>query len=94
VNKHFPAFLFLAQLCLCCEGLFGQKDAWHPAQALLMTRWAAQVNPTNVLPEYPRPQMVRPQWLSLNGLWNYAITLTNAAPPAAFDGKILVPCRR
>ena len=25
------------------------------------------------LPEYPRPQMVRPQWHNLNGQWNYAI---------------------
>ncbi|HEX5222047.1 MAG TPA: glycoside hydrolase family 2 TIM barrel-domain containing protein, partial [Verrucomicrobiae bacterium] len=39
-----------------------------------MTRWAAEVNPTNALPEYPRPQMVRNEWLNLNGLWNYAIT--------------------
>ena len=56
-----------------------------------MTPWAAQVAATNVLPEYPRPQMVRPQWLNLNGLWDYAITPSNAAPPAEFDGKILVP---
>jgi hypothetical protein len=56
-----------------------------------MTRWAAQVNPTNVLPEYPRPQMVRPQWLNLNGLWDCAITPTNADPPTSFGGKILVP---
>ena len=27
-----------------------------------------------VQPEYPRPQMVRPEWKNLNGLWDYAIT--------------------
>src|SRR6266478_6508139 len=64
---------------------------WRPARAPLMTRWAAQVNPTNALPEYPRPQLVRPDWLNLNGLWDYAVTpdSLDQQPPAA--GKILVP---
>ena len=56
-----------------------------------MTRWAAEVSPTNALPEYPRPQLVRPDWLNLNGLWDYAITPDSAEPPAQFAGKILVP---
>ena len=55
-----------------------------------MTQWAAQVDPTNVLPEYPRPQMTRPQWQNLNGLWNYAVTAKDAAPQE-YEGKILVP---
>jgi hypothetical protein len=56
-----------------------------------MTRWAADVSPTNALPEYPRPQLVRTEWLNLNGLWDYAITLDSVeqAPPA--QGVILVP---
>ncbi|HEY2081556.1 MAG TPA: beta-galactosidase, partial [Verrucomicrobiae bacterium] len=65
---------------------------WHPAGGTLMTRWAAEVSPTNAHPEYPRPQLVRPDWLNLNGLWKYTIVpagitvnLTN------FDGDILVP---
>ena len=40
---------------------------------LLKTRWANEVDPENVLPEYPRPQMCRNDWMNLNGLWNYAI---------------------
>jgi hypothetical protein len=56
-----------------------------------MTRWAAQVNPTNALPEYPRPQLVRKEWLNLNGLWNYAITPLGSKIPAMFEGRILVP---
>jgi tetratricopeptide (TPR) repeat protein len=55
------------------------------------TRWAATVNPKDVLPEYPRPQMVRSQWQSLNGLWQYAITAKDAPIPTEFDGGILVP---
>jgi len=68
-----------------------EPGAWHAAKAPLMTRWAAEVSPTNALPEYPRPQMVRAEWLNLNGLWDYAISpdsITNLPPPA---GKILVP---
>ena len=56
-----------------------------------MTRWAADVNPTNVHPEYPRPQLVRADWLNLNGLWNYAITPASANAATNFDGQILVP---
>src|SRR5687767_14909030 len=47
---------------------------WQAKQAPLMTRWAKDVSPDNVHPEYPRPQMVRKDWLNLNGLWDYAIT--------------------
>jgi hypothetical protein len=65
--------------------------AWHPADSPLMTRWAADVNPNRVHPEYPRPQLVRPDWQNLNGLWDYAITTTNLTPPAQFEGSILVP---
>lgn len=63
---------------------------WHPVGDNIMTPWAEQVDPENVLPEYPRPQMVRQQWLNLNGLWNYAITPCDATTFKA-EGQILVP---
>ncbi len=56
-----------------------------------MTRWAAEVSPTNAHPEYPRPQLVRPDWLNLNGLWSYTISSSAATVPAKSDGEILVP---
>ena len=42
------------------------------------------------LPEYPRPQMRRDNWLNLNGEWDYAITVDNNQPES-YDGKIIVP---
>jgi hypothetical protein len=74
-------------------GALGQGTAasWHPAKAPLMTRWAAEVGPTNALPDYPRPQLVRADWLNLNGLWDYAITPDSVNQQPPFAGKILVP---
>lgn len=46
------------------------------------------------LPEYPRPQLVRESYLSLNGCWDYAIRPTSAGgptPPLTWDGDIIVP---
>ena len=64
---------------------------WTPAGNRIKTKWAEEVSPTNAHPEYPRPQMLRPEWKSLNGLWDYAVTPKSEARPKAFDGKILVP---
>ncbi|QHS61077.1 sugar-binding domain-containing protein [Chitinophaga agri] len=68
-----------------------QNSTWQMKPVSIQTRWAKDVNPQNVLPEYPRPQMVRNEWQNLNGLWEYAITAKDAAKPASFDGQILVP---
>ena len=67
------------------------QGQWKPAGGPLMTKWAKEVSPENALPEYPRPQMARRNWLNLNGLWDYAIQPKDAAKPDAFDGQILVP---
>jgi beta-galactosidase/beta-glucuronidase len=64
--------------------------SWKPAPTPLSTRWAKDVNPSNPLPEYPRPQMVRERWLNLNGLWEYGI-VPKGKRPAAYQGRILVP---
>jgi beta-galactosidase/beta-glucuronidase len=53
--------------------------------------WSEKVSPAAVLPEYPRPQLVRDNWKNLNGLWDYAVTPKGADQPNTFEGKILVP---
>lgn len=63
---------------------------WSPAGKEIKSPWAEEVNPGNVLPEYPRPQMVRQAWSNLNGLWNYAITSAEADDFTP-EGQILVP---
>lgn len=64
---------------------------WKPVEGRIRTQWSEQVNPDNVLPEYPRPIMERTEWKNLNGLWDYAIIEKGKHAPSVFDGKILVP---
>ena len=64
---------------------------WKIAGDKIRTSWAENIDPQNVLPEYPRPQLERGEWVNLNGLWDYAITDLTAAQPTTFDGQILVP---
>src|SRR6186713_1416717 len=85
----------LARL-LCAFALFAVSSTafaadWKPATAPLMTKWGKNVTPENAWKEYPRPQLVRKDWLNLNGLWDYAITQKDAPQPEAWDGQILVP---
>lgn len=56
----------------------------------LTTVFGENLHPDNVLPEYPRPQMVRASYINLNGKWDYAITATDSLP-AHFPSHILVP---
>ena len=79
----------LSAMCLLLS--LGVNAQWKPAGDKIMTEWASQVDPSNVLPEYPRPIMERGEWKNLNGLWNYAIIEKGQPIPAAFDGEILVP---
>ena len=78
-------------LVALAAGPAAQAAEWAPVPGHIMTQWAKQVTPNNALPDYPRPQMVRKDWLNLNGLWDLAITRKDDPRPAAFDQKILVP---
>ena len=67
------------------------QTSWEIAGDKITTEWAAKVDPKKPLPEYPRPQMQRSNWVNLNGLWDYAIKPAAENAPSAYDGKILVP---
>ncbi|MEZ5277277.1 MAG: glycoside hydrolase family 2 TIM barrel-domain containing protein [Opitutaceae bacterium] len=66
---------------------------WQPATAPLMTPWSEKVDPGNVLPEYPRPQMRRMDWQNLNGLWEFEEALVTDPLPGGrtLAETILVP---
>jgi len=70
---------------------------------LLLCLWPATASaaagaPAPPRPEHPQPQMVRAEWLSLNGPWEFAETDENAdarfLAPDPYPDKIVVPfCR-
>ena len=64
---------------------------WKPVGDNIKTDWGENINPDNVLQEYPRPILVRKDWKNLNGLWDYTITGKGENKPKNYDGKILVP---
>lgn len=80
-------------LLVCCALALTvcAQAQWKPAGDKIKTKWAEQINPKNVLPEYPRPQLERTDWVNLNGEWEYAIKPKGEVEPQAFDGNILVP---
>ena len=84
--KKTAIVALLALLTACAP-----KSTWAPAGDHIKTRWAAKVSPSDVHPEYPRPQMVRDSWKSLNGLWDYAVTPSEAEQMPEPEGQILVP---
>ena len=81
-------FLTMLLALALCGSTFAQ---WKPAGDKIKTSWGEQLDPKNVLPEYPRPIMERNDWKNLNGLWKYAITKKGDPTPAAYQGDILVP---
>jgi len=75
------------------RGIAGSQGAaaWRAAETPLETRWTKLVTPANVHPEYPRPQMVRADWLNLNGLWDFSLAPRTSPPPQQWSRQILVP---
>ena len=57
----------------------------------LKTRWTEEAMCEKPHQEYPRPQMVRENWLNLNGMFDYAITGADAEWIDEADGEIRVP---
>ncbi len=85
--------LLTAALFIAATSAAFAADNFKAPVPPIMTTWGEKVTSENAWREYPRPQMVRPNWVNLNGDWDYAITcVTNTAGrPTQWDGKIRVP---
>lgn len=71
-------------------GLSLLQDRMRGIMIQLQTKFSRQVDEHNVLPEYPRPSLVRTSYLNLNGRWECAFSKTPEIP-LSFDLSILVP---
>jgi hypothetical protein len=96
VNRAVVGALTLLVVMMPLEPPAAAVVTWQPPTVLLGTPWTSSVGPDNALPDYPRPQMVRKDWLNLNGLWGYLGRSGGrvlSEPPAAaeFGEQILVP---
>ena len=67
-----------------------------PRSTPLLTSWGTEVTPNNVHAEYPRPTLVRSEWLNLNGHWDWregsaGQSSGQSARQEGFAHQILVP---
>jgi len=84
----FSFLVVIAGVMTSCTG--DKAPEWKPAQNPLMTVWGEALDPASPWAEYPRHALARDEWMSLNGLWDYAICPKDAERPLP-QGKILVP---
>jgi len=84
-----------ALLCLTAmaSSTMLQATEWQMKQGPMMTTWSQTIDPNNVLPEYPRPQLVRDNWVNLNGIWDLrkGTVDENYSSTFNYDKSILVP---
>jgi hypothetical protein len=87
--RALPPFS-LATLALLAVATLARADNATTKPVAMKTEFAKKVDPSKPLPEYPRPQLVRADWQSLNGSWQYAVTDAAATKPV-YNGQIVVP---
>jgi len=91
--NHWSIMILASAAALVLAACTVQAAEWQPAKGPLATQWTKDVTPQKAHQEYPRPQMMRKDWLNLNGVWQYAEAKAGEVPPQAkdLDGRILVP---
>jgi len=57
----------------------------------LKSKYEIMVNLDLPLNDYPRPQMVRDEWINLNGRYEYVIYKKDEDLPEQYQGEIIVP---
>ncbi len=82
--------LSLLVIVICVSCTRNNEITWKISENPILTKWASEIDPSKPWLEYPRPDMKRKSWMSLNGMWDYAITPVNIKPEK-WDGTILVP---
>ncbi|MHB9142132.1 MAG: sugar-binding domain-containing protein [Paludibacter sp.] len=89
MKKKILPLLIVCSLCISTY----VNAQWTPKIAAIKTQWADDVDMNHPLPEYPRPQMTRTDWLNLNGQWEYKSgAVTDTIPiNQTLPGTILVP---
>ena len=55
----------------------------------LISRWGKEIDPGNILQEYPRPNLVRDSYFNLNGEWECRINESETAD--FYDETIIIP---
>jgi hypothetical protein len=69
------------------------RSAANASTQRLTTPWGDRLDRNNPLPEYPRPQQIRKDWVNLNGPWEFADAEAGAQPVFGkkLDERIIVP---
>jgi hypothetical protein len=83
IQRVFAIVLFIALGAVAAA----QSDS-AARNARLLTSWGAEVAPDKVHAEYPRPSLVRSEWLNLNGYWDWK---DERERQEGFARRILVP---
>ena len=69
-------------------GGYVQAQDWKPCEGPLKARWARDISPSHTLPEYLRMQLVRKDWLNLNGLWDLKLADSTSAKASTSSSAV------
>ncbi|MET7709532.1 AbfB domain-containing protein [Micromonospora sp. NPDC005413] len=85
IRPALPLLLILTLVAGLLAAPTRPAQAAPPKTPPLTTPWTSQALVGTPLPDYPRPQMTRPDWLNLNGEWQLRQSATDDAPQFGTD---------